>query len=399
MMPLRRPAVGWLLATVASCTSYEPADVALPSLAAGLVRHDGPLTFEAAVGLALANNGELVARSAECRAAGLDVMPSELQGQLQQENLAVMVDPLALLGLTQRGASAHLAEARAFAAAAALATERWRVVAAIAEIFVASRALSGLAAVPIIDVDVEALVAAGLASPLAAEIVRSAAVGAEAERRAIQAEHATLAADLRRLLGLSSASQVELVLPAVDWPPLPPADETSVLRRPDLAETLARYQVADAEFRRAVADQYPVLMIGPDFMLRGSGVDPMAILRWPFGAAGPAEAARERREAARSRLRDTLVAATGEASSAAARHEAAAARARASVASAQVAVRALAAAAVALQVEVDAFDRVAEKAPMMVRDAMEARDAALAAARARVRAAAAAGWPAVEAVR
>ncbi|MBL8738769.1 MAG: hypothetical protein JNL12_20235 [Planctomycetes bacterium] len=399
MMPLRRPAVGVLLAAVASCTTYDPADVALPTLAAGLARHDGPLTFESAVELALANNGELMARSAECRAAGLDVMPTELQGQLQQENLAAMVDPLALLGLTQRGASARLAEAQAFAAAAALATERWRVVAAIAEVFVASRALADLPAVPPVDVDVEALVAAGLASPLAARAVRAAVAGVEAERRAIQAEHATLAAELRRLLGLSSESRFELVLPPVDWPPVPPADETSVLRRPDLAEAQARYQVADAEFRRAVADQYPSLMIGPDFMLRGSGVDPMAILRWPIGAAGPAEASRERRGAARSRLLDALLAALGEANSAAARHEAAAARARATAATAQVAGQALAAATVALQVEVDAFDRVADTAPMMVREAMEARDAAMAAARARVRAAAAAGWPAMEEAR
>lgn len=399
MMPLRRPAVGWLLATVASCTFYEPAEVDLPSLAAGLTRHDGPLTFELAVGLALANNGELVARAAECRAAGLEVMPSELQGQLQQENLAAMLDPLALLGLTQRGASASLAEARGFAAATALATERWRVVVAIAEIFVASRALAELPAVPSVEVDVEALVAAGLASPLAAEIVRAAVAGAEAERGAIQAEHATLAADLRRLLGLSSKSRFELVLPPFDWPPLPPADETSVLRRPDLAEAQARYQVADAEFRRAVADQYPALMIGPDFMLRGSGVDPMAILRWPIGAAGPAEAARERRGAARGRLLDAMLAATAEANGSAARHAAAVARARATVATAQVAGQALAAATVALQVEVDAFERVADTAPMMVREAMEARDAAMAAARARVRAAAAAGWPAMEEVR
>lgn len=399
MLHPARLVVGLLVGVVPGCTAYEPADVTLASAAAGLPHHDGPLTFDQAVALAFAHNAELAARAAECRATGLDVMPTELQGQLQQENLALMVDPLALLGLAQRGASARLAEVRGLAAATALATERWRVVTSIAEVFVASRALAGLPAVPAIDVDVDAVVAAGLASPLAAGGVRAAAVGAEAERRALQAEHAALAADLRRLLGLSPDSRFELLPPPADWPPLPPADEASVLRRPDLAETLARYEVADAEFRRAVADQYPALMIGPDFALRGSGVDPMAILRWPIGAAGPAAAARERRAAARSRLREAVLAATGEASSAAARHEAAAARARAASASADVAGQALVAAAVALQVEVDAFDRLAEKAPMMVREAMDAREAAMASARARVRAAAAAGWPAAEAVR
>lgn len=399
MLHTARTVVGLLLGVVPGCASYAPADVTLSTATAGLPRHDGPLTFERAIALAFTHNGELVARAAECRAAGLDVVPTELQGQLQQDNLALMVDPLALLGLAQRGASMRLAEARGLAAAAALATERWRVVTSIAEVFVASRALAGLPALPAVDVDVEAFVAAGLASSLAASSVRAAAVGAEAERRALHADHATLAADLRRLLGLSADSRFDLVPPPADWPPLPPADEVSVLRRPDLAETLARYEVADAEFRRAVADQYPALMLGPDFALRGSGVDPMAILRWPLGASGPAEAARERRSAAGSRLRDAVLAASGEALAAATRHEAAAARARAASATAEAAGRAFVAAAVALQVEVDAFDRVAERALMMVREAMDAREAAMAAARARVRAAAAAGWPAAEVLR
>lgn len=399
MLHPARLVVGLLVGVVPGCTAYEPADVTLSSTAAGLSRHDGPLTFDQAVALAFAHNGELAARAAECRAAGLDVMPTELQGQLQQENLALMVDPVALLGLAQRGASVRLAEARALAAAAALATERWRVVAAIAEIFATHRALAALPAVPTIDVDVDAFVTAGLASSLGAAIVRGAAAGAEAERRAIAAERATLLADLRRLLGLASASELELVLPPVDWPPLPPADEASVLRRPDLAETHARYQAADAEFRKAVADQYPTLMIGPDFALRGSGIDPMAILRWPLGGSGPAEAARERRSAARGRLLDAVLAATSEASLAAARHWAAEARVHAAQANAQAAGQALAAAVVALQVEVDAFDRLAEKAPMAVREAADARDAAIAAARARVRSASASGWPAVEVAR
>lgn len=396
MLHTARMFVGLLVGVVPGCTAYEPADVTLSSASVGLPRHDGPLTFDQAVALALANNAELAARAAECRAAGLDVMPTELQGQLQQENLALMVDPFALLGLAQRGASARLAETRALAAAAALANERWRVVAAIAEVFVVDRALAALPAAPRIDVDVEAFAAAGLASPLAAAIVRSASAGAEAERRAVGAERATLLADLRRLLGLASASQLELVPPPSDWPPLPPASEASVLRRPDLAETLARYQVADAEFRKAVVDQYPALMIGPDFALRGSGVDPMAILRLPLGGAGPAEAARDRREAAHSRLRDAVLAAVNEAGSAAARHEAAAARATAALANAEAAGRALAAAAVLLQVEVDAFERIAEKAPMAVRERSEARDAAMVASRTRVRSAVAAGWPVAE---
>lgn len=399
---MRRCAVGALVVTttaLAGCVAYEAEDVTLQQSAAALPRHVGTLTFDQAVALAMAHNGEIQAREAECRAAGLDVMPTELQGQLQQESLALMIDPLALLGLTQRGASSFLAESRAAEAAAALAQARWRIVAAIAEVFAHHRALDGLQQVPLVAVDGEAFSAAGLASPVALDQVRGAAASAEAERHAIATEKATQVADLRQMLGLSPSSELDLVLPPADWPQMPPAEEKTLLRRPDLALALARYRTADAEFRKAVADQYPSMMIGPDVPLRGGTIDPMAILRLPLGAAGPAEAAHERRNAARSRLSDALALAANEAASSTAQYEAAVVRERAVRASARASAHALAAATAALQVEVDAFERVSEKAPMAVRDTMEAREAAVAAARARVRSAVAAGWPAAEARR
>lgn len=399
---MRRLAVGSLVVTttaLAGCVAYEAEDVTLQQSAAALPRHVGTLTFDQAVALAMAHNGEIQAREAECRAAGLDVMPTELQGQLQQESLALMIDPLALLGLTQRGASSFLAESRASEAAAALAQTRWRIVAAIAEVFAHHRALDGLQQVPVVAVDGEAFSAAGLASPVAIDQVRGAAASADAERHAIAAEKATQIAELRQMLGLSPASELDLVLPSAEWPQVREADEEALLRRPDLALALARYRTADAEFRKAVADQYPSLMIGPDVPLRGGTIDPMAILRLPLGAAGPAEAARERRDAARCRLSDALALAANEAASSAAQHEVAVVRERAVRASARASAHALAAATAALQVEVDAFERVSEKAPMAVRDTMEAREAAVAAARARVRSAVAAGWPAAEARR
>lgn len=399
---MRRCAVGALVVTataLAGCVAYEAEDVTLQQSAAALPLHVGTLTFDQAVALAMAHNGEIQAREAECRAAGLDVMPTELQVQLQQESLALMIDPLALLGLTQRGASSFLAESRAAEAAAALAQTRWRIVAAIAEVFAHHRALDGLQQVPVVAVDGEAFSAAGLASPVAIDQVRGAAASADAERHAIDTEKATQIAELRQMLGLSPASELDLVLPSAEWPQVPEADEEALLRRPDLAIALARYRTADAEFRKAVADQYPSLMIGPDVPLRGGTIDPMAILRLPLGAAGPAEAARERRDAARCRLSDALALAANEATSSAAQHEAAVVRERAVRASARASAHALAAATAALQVEVDAFERVSEKAPMAVRDTMEAREAAVAAARARVRSAVAAGWPAAEARR
>ncbi len=399
---MRRFAVGVFAVTttsLAGCVAYEAEDVTLQKSAAALPRHVGALTFDQAVALAMAHNGEIKAREAECRAAGLDVMPTELQGQLQQESLALMIDPLALLGLTQRGASSLLAESRATEAAAALAQTRWRIMAAIADVFAHHRALDGLQPVPLVAVDSEAFATAGLASPVAIDQVRGAAAAATAERHAIDAEKATQIAELRQMLGLSPASELDLVLPPADWPQVPPADEEALLRRPDLTLALARYRTADAEFRKAVAEQYPSLMIGPDVPLRGGAIDPMAVLRLPIGAAGPAEAARERRNAARSRLSDALAFAANEAASTVSQYEAAVVREQAASVSARASARAFAAATAALQVEVDAFERVSEKAPMAVRDAMEAREAAIASARARVRSAVAAGWPAAEAHR
>ncbi|MFY9342866.1 MAG: hypothetical protein WAT39_10275, partial [Planctomycetota bacterium] len=288
---LRLPAAAILLALppTSGCVGYESEEVSLSSAAAALPRHSGTLTFAEAVAMAFAQNAELQALAAEVRAAGGDVMPTELQGELRDERIAVTIDPLALLGLTQRGASADLADAKALEAASALAEARWRVVAAIAEVFAQNRALASLQA-PQVQIDVDAFVTAGLASPVAANKVRAAAAAADAERAMLVAEHATLQAELRRLLGLASTSSVQLVLPAEDWPPLPAVDEAAVLGRPDLALTLAKYRSADAGFRKTVVDQYPSLMLGPDLPLRGGSIDPMALVRLPLGAAGPAAA-------------------------------------------------------------------------------------------------------------
>lgn len=387
-----------LAAVLAGCVSYVAEDVTLPGAAVALPHHDGALTFDAAVALAMAHNGEIRAREAECRAAGLEVAPTELELQLEQKNLALLVDPLALLGMAQRGARARVAEARAVEAAAALAQTRWRTVAAIAEVFAHCRALDALPPPPVVDVDGEAFAAAGLASPLAVAQIEGATAAAAAARQTLDAERAAQLAELRRLLGLSPASVLELVLPPADWPPSSAGGDEALLRRPDLALALADYQVADAAFRQAVAEQYPSLMVGPDVPLRGGSIEPMAVLRLPVGATGPARAAQERRAAARHRLDDALAAAAGEAAAAAFERDAAAARAAAALAGARASAQNLAAALVALQVDFEAFEGLPEKAIMAVRDANEARDAAIAADRARVRAAVAAGWPAAEAV-
>ncbi len=384
-----------LLLPLAACVGYEAADVNLGEVGAGLPSApDSPLSFEAAVAFALRHNPGLQALAAEARGAGADVPPTALEGQWDghDERLAVMLDPIALLRLGERGAAADLAAARGDEAVQALAVARWRLVGRSAEVYAT---LPALAAVPVPDVavDPEPFVRAGLASPVAAAQLRAAAGGAAAEATAHAADRAGLLAELRALLGLPAGAEVT---PAAAAPALPepaPGDD-ALLRRPDLALALARYRVADAAFRTAVAAQYPSLSIGPDLPLSGGGgVDVMAFVKLPLFADGPAIAAKERRTAARARLVEAFVAASAEAHVATSQHRAAAQRADAAAAGAEASSTAFAAATAALATEVDAFGPVAGSALEAVRMASEHRMAAVAAARARVQHAVAWGWP------
>jgi outer membrane protein TolC len=383
---------------VASCVTYTSEETGVATMAAeARSRKGGRFSFATAVGTALRQNAGLQSLEASARAAGADVPATDALAEWDGHDrmLGLMVDPVALLRLGARGAAVDLAGARGAEALAELAEARWRVVAAIAEAFAVDAALQGLT-VPRIDVDPMPFVQAGLASRAAAAQVRAAQGGARAEALALEAERSANLAGLRRLLGLDQAAPIELEAVPEDFPPLPQPDDENLLRRPDLALALARYHVADAAFRRAVADQYPAVMLGPDIPLRGGSIDAFAVLRLPVGAAAIAGAARDRRTAARATLLESFLAVSSAAQATRSAQVAAAARAEATAASAEASAAALAIANTALQVEVDAFDPVADKALMVVRDTTERRDAVTAAARARVRRAVAYGWPLAE---
>lgn len=380
-------------ALLAGCLPYREQTVALPALAAALPPAPPRLDFTAAVEFAFAHNPELLALAAQARAAGVDVMPTDAQVQLQDRRLASMIDPLALLGLAQRGAAVALADARAEAAVRELLQARWRTAAALAEVFATQRVLDEQRP-PTVLVPSAVFAAAGLASPAAVAEAEAAAANAQAEHAAIAAERAALRAELIALLGAAPGSTPQLTHPPADWPPVREPDTTAIHARPDLALALALYRTADAELRKAVAEQYPSLMVGPDFPLGAGMIEPMAIVRLPLDARGPARAANERREAARLRVAAALLAAHAEVDTAHAAHTAAAQRADATRAAAAATRAKLQVAEAALATEVDAFETFADRAPMAVRDAVEARMAAVAAARARVRLAVACGWPA-----
>jgi outer membrane protein TolC len=382
-------------AFAAGCVAYVADDADANTVAAEAAqRSGGTFTFATALAAALRQNPELQALEAKARAAGAVTQPLEVQSEYRSDDemLAVMLDPIALLGLGARGAAQGLADAAAAEAVAALAAGRWRVTAAVAEIFVMDTALRSLS-VPDLAVDVAEFERAGLASPIAAEQVRAAQARAAAETFELAREAEANRAALRNLLGLPAGTPVELA--PSDAEPLrqPQATDGAVLARPDLALATARFRVADAEFRAAVADQYPSLMLGPEFPLRGDPLELMAILRVPIGMAGRAEAARERREAARATLASAYVQASNGACTAERELAAAAAGETGAALSLRASTRELATARIALQVEIEGFDRYAKAAAMVVRDTMERRAATTAHVRARVQRAVAYGWP------
>lgn len=384
-------AVCALLAT--ACVAYQPDDANDPVPAPVSAPVPGqPLGLAAAIEHALRHNPELQALAADARAAGADLPGLQGQGEYRSssDSLALMVDPVALLGLGQRAREIAAVDARAAAAVAALVAARWRTIGAVAEAFAVAAALQELPPLPT-AIDPAPFAAAGLAAPIAVARLQAAersAIAATAVRAAAQRDNER---GLCRLLGLAATTALALE----PCPPIaaPDRDEAALLHRPDVRLAHAEWLAADAAFRQAVADQYPAVMVGPEFPLRGDPLELMGWLRLPLFATGPANAARERRVAARARWAAAWQAATADAASAAAADDAARVQFAAAAAAADQSRTALAVATVGLDVEVDAFAAYADALAMAVRDGGELRDAAIAAARARVRCAVAHGWP------
>ena len=359
------------------------------------MRAGGRFSFAEAASLALRQNPELRAAEARARAAGAAAtVPLPVVGEWRGRNEAVgaMLDPIALLGLGPRGAAMQAADARAAQAATALAVARWRTLAELAEAFRLHRVAAQLRAPDLGTLDVTAFERAGLASEVAAAMLRAAGARARAEKVELDRLRDDQRARLRHLLGLPAGAVVELLH---EDDPVGPIDGQlpALLSRPDVTLAAARFEVADREFRRAVAAQYPSFQLGPNVSLRGDPLRAMAMLNVPLGMQGLAEAARERREAARHDVEDVLLEARREAQVADAARLAALATDE--TAEAMLAARraAFVAAGAAVEVEPDAFHRYAGAAGEYAKAAADRRRAAAALAVADVRYAVAYGWP------
>ena len=380
----------------AACVAYE-GDDASPSLIHDELaeRVGGSYSFADAASVALRQNPELRAAEARARAAGAAAtVPLPIVGEWRGRNEAVgaMLDPIALLGLGPRGAAMQAADARAAQAATALAVARWRTLAELAEVFRLHRVAEELRAPEVGALDADAFQQAGLASDVAAAMLRAADARARAEQIELDRLRDDQLARLRHLLGLPDSAVVELI--HEDDPVGPVAGELpDLLSRPDLALAAARFEVADRELRRAVAAQYPSFQLGPNVSLRGDPLRAMGMLNVPVGMYGLAEAAREQREAARHDVEDALLEARRDAALASAARRAALATDE--TAQAMLAARrtAFVAARAAIEVEPDAFQRFASAAGEYAVAAAERRRAAAALALADVRHAVAYGWP------
>lgn len=385
-----------LLSVLAGCVSYERDEADAQLIAAEIgARTGGTYSIDDAIALALHQNAELRAAVANVRAAGGErtvPLPTRANWLGRAESIEILLDPIALLGLGPRGAAIDAAHARHAEALAELTVTRWRIVAAVAEEFQIHAALDKLK-VADLELDVDAFERAGLASNVAAQQLRAAQLREVSEKAELRRARRDNLARLRELLGLDGETALTITTMPESWLRQPKGVAAELLRRPDLLLAAARFEVADRDFRKAVADQYPSLRLGPNISLIGDPLRAMGMLQIPFAMDGHARAARARREVARAQLEVAFLAATREAATSDENFAAAKAVADATSMSLHASTTAFTSARAAMEVEIAAFGSFSSAATIVMRDTMEHRRAAIAKARTIVQRAVAFGWP------
>jgi hypothetical protein len=359
----------------------------------------GSLPYEKAVEWAVLHNPDLLALRERAASVNESVppVPPELELGIdsdQNPEAILVLDAFSLLGVGRRGADRALARARRQEAWMRHHERAREIAGAIAEAYEIERVLGSLP-LPAVSFDPAPYVRAGLAPPSAEAVLRAAteSVRAEGERR--EAERASNRFALLRLLGATPLATVEIATPGAPWPEIPPADWRTVLKtRAQLQTELAAYEVAEGEFRRAVAGQYPALVLSPSV-----GGDPVGLfgavgITLPFGASREARAAESARDAARLELQGAVLDAVADAETA--RREAGAAGAGLAAARARRSAQeeVLRTARAELEARSGSFLDIVFAVEGLIDAARDEREAAIEEVRARMRAATAAGWPA-----
>lgn len=282
----------------------------------------GPLAFEEAVRLLVAQNPELQALRAHAGAVNLRPNETELEAGLQVvdgevSEASVGADLLSLLGLGVRPAQRALAQAVRCEALARHHERARELVAELARAYAREQALAGLIT-EVQPLDARAYVEAGLATRSDLAESESSRAGWVAERTLVALARRQNRLEVARLIGAGPEAALDLVAAPPAWPPLPAATERGLLyARADLMRQAAAVAVADRAYRVALARQIPTL--GVELGAELDPTEPLQVLRvaLPLGAPAEARAAERARDAAVLDLEAAVLAA---------RHDAARAR-------------------------------------------------------------------------
>jgi len=389
-----------LLLLLGACVHYHAAPVDMEAtVLEAPAPPGGALPYEKAVEWAVLHNPDLLALRKRAAAVNVSVPPEppEVEAGIDSDRnpeLVLVLDVFSLLGTGRRGAVKALARARRNEAWMAHHQRAREIAAEIAEAYEVERVLASLP-MPEATFDPAPYVRAGFAPASAESVMRATAEALKAEARRREAERASNRLALLRLLGASSLASVEIAAPPdAPWPEPPPADWRQVLKaRADLQRRLASYEVAEGEFRRAVAEQYPALVVSPSVGGDPTGFFGAVTVTLPIGASKEARAAEAARDAARLELEGAVL--DGLRDAEAARHQAEAAAATLMAATMRRAAQEeiLRTAMAELEGRSGSFLDVVFSVEGVVDAAAAEREAALDEVRARLAAARAAGWP------
>ena len=387
-----------LLLPLAACVGYRAAPLSIDRPLQRAQPLPVPLSFEAAVRYAVEHNPDLVALRA--RADAVNVRPPrepiEVGAGVDSDHrfeASAALDALSLLGLGTRPADLALACARRSEAWLAHHARAREIAGEIAEAFAVERALLGLTE-PDLAIDAAAYVRAGLEGTVAEAADKATKADWAAERAQRTAERHANRLALARLLGIGSGEEPVPVAVDDTWPPIEnPAPSALIRARADVQHRIGAFEVADRELRRAVAAQYPTLVLEP-----GVAADPTSLfgavrLKIPVGARGEVRSAEAAREAARSDVDSVILDAVREAGESRARYEAAVVARAAAVQRLDASGALFRAGRTRVQVAAGSVIETVLSADAVVGAARNLREAVLDEARARVRAARAAGWP------
>lgn len=387
-------------AVVAGCARYRaaPLDVERPLRPPATPAPTTPWTYDEAVRWAVEHNPDLVALRARVGAVNASPgrEPVEAGGGVDMDGrwgVDASFDALSLLGLGTRPYEVALACARRDEARLEHHARAREIAGEIAEAFVVERSLAALAA-PDYRVDVSAFVRAGLEAGAADTASAATASSGEAEEAARDAERRANRLAFARLLGLPPGAEPRLAPVAADWPAVPePSPSALAAARADVQRKVAAFETADRDLRRAVRAQYPSVMIEPGLAFEPSSAFGAVRLKLPVGMAPEVRALESAREAARADVESAVLDAVRDAGEARVRWGAtgpALVAARKRVDSAAALLRG---ARVRLEVASGSPIETVMSADAVVDAAVGLRTAVLEEARARVRAARAAGWP------